>query len=525
MIKSYRARLVFYSIILMMFLSGLVTYSYLYIYDLVTSENEAHISRLSQSTVSSLTEERQELERYASLIANDLRLREYMFIVTNIGGEAAPLRELYERNFSSLPIDNVYIVDKNKKLLTSNNKSDSQYALKHYPANLGNNESRSFFLQDEHHFEFVATSEVHYRDHLLGYIAITRHINSQLLQKLRKVSGGHIFIVHHGEITISSLPNAVKQPFRVTDHHLYIDNDVYRVHPVNISDQFTQLPGIWLGLPETQLLDRLAEHRAAIFTVLGIGVVAILVIGLLLIRNFHQPLTGLMTLTREIGKGNFPALRKTQAQNEIDELSNHFVDMITALKDKQGEIERAHEALRQSAITDSLTGLHNRRYLQMIFPKLLAQANREQKYLGAIIVDIDHFKKINDTFGHLAGDICLASFADELRSTSRANDDLFRLGGEEFLILTISEDVAGIKAFAEKLRQSIEQGVVVYQSQAITLTVSAGISFASQHGSEQDILNQLLAQADEALYQAKHAGRNCVFTSPIIPHSKSVTGN
>ena len=266
------------------------------------------------------------------------------------------------------------------------------------------------------------------------------------------------------------------------------------------------------------MIERLTEHRTTILTILVTGIIAILIIGMLLVRNFHQPLSALMRLTRKIGEGHLPQLKKLQVQNEIDQLVNNFVDMVTALQEKQNEVERAHEALRQSAITDSLTGLHNRRYLQMVFPKMLAQANREHKYLGAIIVDIDHFKRINDTFGHLAGDICLASFADELRDTSRANDDLFRLGGEEFLILTIAEDIAGIKAFAEKLRSVIEASTIVYQNQEISLTISLGISIASQHNSEQEILRQLLMQADEALYKAKNTGRNRVVISSVMPH-------
>ncbi|MFO7604042.1 MAG: diguanylate cyclase [Gammaproteobacteria bacterium] len=519
MLKSYRARLVFYSIMLMVFLSAMMAYSYLYIYDLVIDETETHISRLAQSSVSALTVERHELERYAEVIANDLRLRQYMFIVTEVGGEASTLQELYDRTFASLPIDNIYIVDKDKNLVLGNNTISNDYVLRHFPAAADEKSAHSFFLKNPSHFESVATSRVSYRDNLLGYIAISRNINSGMLQKLSKRIGGHIFVSHDDRIILSSLPEAINKTFALQGRYLSLSGEMFRIHELNIAEQTADLPRIWLGLPETQLLARLTEHRTTILTILLTGIVAVFFIGLLLIRNFHRPLTDLMHLTREIGQGNFPQLKKTQAQNEIDELGNHFVDMVTALKDKQQEVERAHDALRQSAITDSLTGLHNRRYLQMVFPKRLAQTDREHKLLGAIIIDIDHFKKINDTYGHLAGDICLASFADELRETSRANDDLFRLGGEEFLILTSADDLNGIKAFAEKIRSAIEHCDIVYQHQKIAVTISAGISVATSHSSEQDILKDLLAQADEALYKAKNAGRNRVMVSPIVPHS------
>jgi len=519
MLKSYHSRLIFYSVILMMFLTGLVSYSYLYIYDLVINETKTHISRLAQFSVSSLTEERHELERYAEIIAKDLRVREYMFIVTQIGSKATPLRELYDRNFSSLPIDSIFIVDKNKKLIVGDENVSNDYVQKHFPSTYEDDAPYSFYLNDPINFEFVAVAKITYRDSVLGYIAITRHIDNTLLQKLRKKTGGHIFISHNNTILNSSLDTAINKPFILDKNQLDIADELYLTHELKVSEEKSDLPQIWLGLPETQLIERLTEHRGTILTILVTGVIAILFVGVLLIRNFHQPLSALMKLTREIGKGNFPLLKKTLAQNEIDELGNHFVDMVTALKEKQEEINRVHEALKQSAITDSLTGLHNRRYLQMIFPKMLAQANREHKYLGAIIIDIDHFKKINDTYGHLAGDICLATFSDDLRAASRANDDLFRMGGEEFLILTISDDTAGIKSFAEKLRATIENETILYQNQEISITISVGISIAPQHGNEQEILNQLLAQADEALYKAKKTGRNQVVESAVVPHN------
>jgi diguanylate cyclase (GGDEF)-like protein len=197
------------------------------------------------------------------------------------------------------------------------------------------------------------------------------------------------------------------------------------------------------------------------------------------------------------------------------------------LREQQQEIEKTHHILEQSAITDVLTGLYNRRYLQEIFPKLLASAEREDLRLFAILLDLDYFKKINDTFGHIAGDECLIAFAEQLQQVSRASDHLFRLGGEEFLVLCVHNSISDAVSFAEKIRIKIEKSPVVFETHLIKMTVSGGISSLILEGTSEGILEDMLSQADTALYNAKHAGRNRIFIadsaadtapqSPVLP--------
>ena len=195
--------------------------------------------------------------------------------------------------------------------------------------------------------------------------------------------------------------------------------------------------------------------------------------------------------------------------------------MVNALKDKQKEIDHVHSTLEKSAITDILTGLYNRRYLQVIFPKLEAEARRNDSQIAAILIDIDYFKKINDTYGHVTGDMALAHFADELKKYSRANDYLFRIGGEEFLILSITEDINGIYKFAEKLRLAIEQSSLHYMGNDIQLTISCGISLADLSNDNEAVITHMLSLADKAMYEAKKQGRNRVCVTAGLAEPKT----
>jgi diguanylate cyclase len=270
---------------------------------------------------------------------------------------------------------------------------------------------------------------------------------------------------------------------------------------------------MWYGVSETSLVQTLREHGQITLMLAIAGGLAILSVGLMIFRNFNRPLSRLILMTEEIAEGRLPVMVKSEAQNEIDVLANKFADMLHALRDKQTEIDRVHKQLEKSAITDTLTGLYNRRHLQEIFPKLRAQAHRDWRSLSVTLCDLDYFKKINDQNGHLAGDQCLVHFAKLLKQYSRSSDFLYRIGGEEFAILSICKDMEGSVAIAEKLRMACEENPVTYRGKSITVTVSCGVSFTTPDDPHETALQRLLSRADKALYDAKDAGRNrvCVY--------------
>jgi len=173
---------------------------------------------------------------------------------------------------------------------------------------------------------------------------------------------------------------------------------------------------------------------------------------------------------------------------------------------------RLRENLRYQSIRDPLTGLYNRRYLEDALTRQIHQSRRAQTEFAVIMLDLDHFKKINDTFGHDAGDLALKEMAEVMKLSIRAGDIAARFGGEEFLIIFHDINLKEARAKAEQLKIAIAKMNVRYGTQNIgPLTVSMGIAMYPQDSKEMD---GLIEYADKSLYQAKETGRNriCAFT-------------
>jgi two-component system cell cycle response regulator len=177
------------------------------------------------------------------------------------------------------------------------------------------------------------------------------------------------------------------------------------------------------------------------------------------------------------------------------------------------QLVAAHEALRHEATHDRLTGLWNRgRVLDQLSLELI-RARREHRPLSVVIADIDHFKRVNDTHGHQAGDEVLRQVGDRMRALSGARTCLGRYGGEEFLIVLPGCDAAGAYEVAEGLRTAVALGPVAAGATTIPVTVSLGVASTERADEPPAALIHL---ADEALYRAKAAGRNRVELTPLV---------
>jgi diguanylate cyclase (GGDEF)-like protein len=173
------------------------------------------------------------------------------------------------------------------------------------------------------------------------------------------------------------------------------------------------------------------------------------------------------------------------------------------------------------AMTDDLTGLFNRRHFTRQGMKELGLAQRSQQPCALIMLDIDHFKAINDTHGHQAGDDVLKTLARVIGQNVREADTVGRLGGEELAVLLPNTDGEVAASLAERLRQSVEAIPHVVNGQALTVTVSLGVASL---WANTDTLDTLLSRADQAMYAAKHQGRNRVMIytpTGIIPYLTS----
>lgn len=177
------------------------------------------------------------------------------------------------------------------------------------------------------------------------------------------------------------------------------------------------------------------------------------------------------------------------------------------------------DALRTQSIKDTLTGLYNRRYLEEMMEREIRRAARAEQTLGVLMLDLDHFKTFNDTYGHDAGDAVLRQTASFVAKSVRAEDTVCRFGGEEFVVILPTANLGGAQNRAEHIRSKLRELTVLHHGQSVgMITVSIGVSAFPTNGSSSQ---ELLAAADAALYHAKRKGRDRV----VVAETASVESN
>ena len=217
----------------------------------------------------------------------------------------------------------------------------------------------------------------------------------------------------------------------------------------------------------------------------------------------HDKIRGVLSLYRTDPRAHF---------------SEQDLEMVTFLAEQGGTaIENVllHEEAQRLSITDGLTGIWNRRYFQMQFRQVLAVATRFERPFSVLMLDLDHFKRVNDTFGHRRGDSVLVDFAQRVTTMVREVDTFARYGGEEFACLLSETDIQGATTTAEKIRESIRREPFgIDNGTPLHMTVSIGIASYPEHG---ESFVSLIEAADKALYRAKQTGRNrvCVAERPL----------
>ena len=189
-----------------------------------------------------------------------------------------------------------------------------------------------------------------------------------------------------------------------------------------------------------------------------------------------------------------------RARAELINVSTDFVDQLVAQ-------QRQIDTLRRQATHDGMTQLMNYQYFQETLNREIARSRRSQSPLTLVMADIDHFKSVNDTYGHLAGDQAIKNVADGLRANLRETDHIARYGGEEFAIVLYNIPPDEALSVIERVRQSIGDQTIYFDGQSFNITMSFGI--ASMQPEESIDREALIDKADKALYQAKSGGRNC----------------
>lgn len=210
-------------------------------------------------------------------------------------------------------------------------------------------------------------------------------------------------------------------------------------------------------------------------------------------------------------------LLKIQEDNQ-EQLEIHVQQRTLELNIAFQELEELNKELAEKTTIDDLTGLNNRRFYDQKIQAEFRRSRRNLTPLSLVVLDIDHFKSVNDSFGHLVGDQCLTWLAGKLKNSLKRSTDIgCRYGGEEFCLILPETDEKGAKAIAEEFRKNVEGNIVELKGNTINLTVSCGITTYTQQA---DVtVETIFNAADKALYRAKQHGRNRIEINPLTPIS------
>ncbi len=231
------------------------------------------------------------------------------------------------------------------------------------------------------------------------------------------------------------------------------------------------------------------------------------------VREHHrEPYTYILLLTSKNTKGETVEGLEAGADDYIVKPFDHLelqMRLRTGKRiiDLQMNLLEAREELRERANKDLLTMLPNRSAISTVLRQEISRCHRDRRTVGVILLDIDHFKKINDSYGHFAGDAVLRETAVRLRMNMRPYDQVGRYGGEEFLVVLPNCDLEQASHQAERMRQRLQASTMALEG--IDLVISASFGVTVSDGSERDP-DVFVRVADEALYRAKAGGRNCV---------------
>ncbi|MBM1170600.1 sensor domain-containing diguanylate cyclase [Microvirga arabica] len=285
------------------------------------------------------------------------------------------------------------------------------------------------------------------------------------------------------------------------------------------AEGYRDYPGLgWIVVSRQPDSIAFAATRGIVWMIMGLGC-AIAVIGLIcalyIAKGVVRPLQTIIAAANRIGRD--PAitqLPRVTGSLEIVQLSSALRSLLRRAGAAEQQViatssQHAKDVstLRHLAETDALSGLLNRRGFSLLADDAFGLYRRYERSLAVLILDIDLFKTINDTYGHAAGDAVIRSVGAALTKALRTSDKVARFGGEEFVVLVHEVDAAGIITVAQNLRRAVEALTIEHQDHRIAVTVSVGGAMA--HRSDEDV-QEVIERADSALYRAKAAGRNRV---------------
>jgi len=200
-------------------------------------------------------------------------------------------------------------------------------------------------------------------------------------------------------------------------------------------------------------------------------------------------------------------VRVKERTKELQEAQDRLHFANTELKKQLAEITNLEKQVREQSIRDALTGLYNRHHLSEVLASEFSRAERKRYSIAFMLIDLDHFKQVNDNYGHHAGDLALTAATQVISKHIRRSDVAFRYGGEEFLVILPGITLEKAIQRAKQLCNAIDALEIQFEQETIRVNVSIGVTIYPQQGSTAD---EMLMRVDKALYQAKESGRNRV---------------
>ena len=237
-----------------------------------------------------------------------------------------------------------------------------------------------------------------------------------------------------------------------------------------------------------------------------------LLVSIYYIQKLLQPIDDLTQKANTIAEGNYEIRAEVKTDDEIGLLAKNFNVMVDRLQDQienlDQKVKEKTEALAALAITDPLTSLYNRRYFSEISAELFELEKREKEPLSVMMLDIDKFKHINDTYGHQAGDRVIEKLASIMKSMKRESDIACRYGGEEFILLLPKTSKDGAFKLAQRIRKRVEECSLLIEEDGVLIHFTVSIGVSEVDFSHDESIESAIKRADDAMYQAKHEGRN-----------------
>ena len=224
----------------------------------------------------------------------------------------------------------------------------------------------------------------------------------------------------------------------------------------------------------------------------------------------------------------FPSLQMIIGGVPLFTSNGEYIGALITIRNvsAESELQKKYDERKKESIMDGLTRLYNKVYTESLLLRMIQGAFREIQTVSLVMCDIDHFKQVNDTFGHPAGDYVLTTIAQMLKGETRETDIVGRVGGEEFLVILANSDKTGAMIFSERFRKRVESTQVYFEGKHVPVTVSLGTAtvggkLGGPHA--ETVTKQLVAQSDTALYFAKANGRNQTRQFEELPPSEAAS--